>query len=316
MADNFSARSDEAIVKTLTASWYKEGNAFNSQTGQLVLTSQRIVFCARNRFMTAAITGPILDQIVKSNKVRWEVQRESISAISSFKRFGIKLNFRLATNRWEGECFEFALNPGGNIHFIDWAEKIGMPVERQDISEDLSNERPLSERPKGYTIAVLGGFLGGIPGLIASPAVLHLLNKKLKRTEEKQPNRFRAWALIGVLGVPICRIVQTAIILPNPSTTTSETTTRSTQPEQIAPPPAPERWDSANKKSELEASIKENSSNQLTGVAMNIQSATCNATSDKGFWICNIRKLGDPEPMKWRVEVTDDGTWASSPIFN
>lgn len=316
MAENFSARPDEAIVKTLAASWYKDGNAFNNQTGQVVLTSQRIVFCARNRLLTATLTGPILDQIVKSSKVRWEVSKESIQSISSFKRFGIKLNFRLSTNRWEGESFEFALNPGGNKHFLDWAEKIGFPVEEQIPSTDSSDNPPLSERPKGYALAVLGGFLGGFPGLIASPLTLYLLNKKLKKTEVKQPNRFRAWALIGVIGVPVCATIQTAIIKPESSTTPPQTSVSPATPAPPAAPPAPEPWNSENKKNALEQSIKENSANQLTGVEMNIQSASCSATGTKGFWICNIRKLGETEPVQWRVEVTEDGTWASSPIFN
>ena len=175
-----------------------------------------------------------------------------------------------------------------------------------------ASERPLSERPKGYALAVLGGSLGGFPGLIVSPLVLFLLNKQLKRNKEKSPNRFRAWALIGMLGAPICGGIQAAIVPPDPSVP-SVSTGGATAP---STPSEPEAWDSDSKGKELEASIRENAANQLTGVGMRIQSASCYATSDKGFWMCSIRKLGDSESRKWRVEVADDGTWASSPVFD
>ena len=65
------------------------------------------------------------------------------------------------------------------------------------------NQKPLSERPLGYGLAVLGGLLGAPLGLLTSPAVLYALNQQMKPKEGKQPNRFAAWALIGIIGAPI-----------------------------------------------------------------------------------------------------------------
>jgi hypothetical protein len=63
--------------------------------------------------------------------------------------------------------------------------------------------RPLSEKPFGYLLAVGGGILGGPLGLITSPAVLFGLNKLMKPKDEKIPNRFLTWALIGIVGAPL-----------------------------------------------------------------------------------------------------------------
>ena len=63
-------------------------------------------------------------------------------------------------------------------------------------------KRPLSERPRGYVIAVVGGLLGGWIGVIASPLVLFGLVKFLKpSTNNPIPNRFLVWSIIGVIGV-------------------------------------------------------------------------------------------------------------------
>jgi hypothetical protein len=71
------------------------------------------------------------------------------------------------------------------------------------VSESSPSKKPLSERPLGYGIAVLGGLLGAPLGLLASPGVLFLLNKTMQGKEDKRPNRFAAWALIGIIGAPI-----------------------------------------------------------------------------------------------------------------
>jgi hypothetical protein len=63
--------------------------------------------------------------------------------------------------------------------------------------------KPLSQKPLGYGLAVLGGLLGGPVGIFVSPGVLFLLNKTMKADADKKPNRFLAWALIGVIGAPI-----------------------------------------------------------------------------------------------------------------
>jgi len=67
----------------------------------------------------------------------------------------------------------------------------------------VENQKPLSERPLGYGLALLGGLLGAPLGLLTSPAVLYVLNQQMKPKEGKQPNRFAAWALIGIIGAPI-----------------------------------------------------------------------------------------------------------------
>jgi len=66
-----------------------------------------------------------------------------------------------------------------------------------------SAEKPLSEKPLGYILAVLGGFLGGPLGLVLSPAVLFGLGKVMKAKDGKTPNRFLVWAAAGVVGVPL-----------------------------------------------------------------------------------------------------------------
>lgn len=68
----------------------------------------------------------------------------------------------------------------------------------------MATQKPLSERKTGYLIATLAGLAGGPIGLLASPLVLYLLSRTLKARDGKQPNRFIPWALIGVIGVPLC----------------------------------------------------------------------------------------------------------------
>jgi len=64
-------------------------------------------------------------------------------------------------------------------------------------------QKPLSEKPLGYLLAVLGGTLGAPLGWITSPVVLVILNNVMKEKEGKQPNRFLVWSLIGIIGAPI-----------------------------------------------------------------------------------------------------------------
>jgi hypothetical protein len=70
-------------------------------------------------------------------------------------------------------------------------------------SMTANSQKPLSAKPLGYFLAVLGGTLGGPLGWITSPVVLFILNNVMKGKEEKQPNRFLVWGLIGIIGVPI-----------------------------------------------------------------------------------------------------------------
>ncbi len=71
------------------------------------------------------------------------------------------------------------------------------------MSESIPN-KPLSETKTGYALAVLGGTLGLPIGWIASPLVLFILNKKLKSDNKKPLNKFLIWALIGIVGAPLC----------------------------------------------------------------------------------------------------------------
>jgi hypothetical protein len=65
------------------------------------------------------------------------------------------------------------------------------------------NSRPLSQKPIGYVLAILGGTLGGPIGWITSPLVLFSLNRIPKDKEGKHPNRFLIWALAGIIGAPL-----------------------------------------------------------------------------------------------------------------
>jgi len=241
VAENFAIGADEALVKSLAATWYKGSAGLNNQNGQLILTSQRLVFCARNRLLTAALTGPILDQIIKSEKVRWQISKEDIASISSFKRLGITTNYRIKSKRWEGEEFIVAFMPGAGANIEDWAAKVGIEIQKEDSPASAIDTKPLSETPKGYLLAVAGGILGGVPGLFASPLVLLGLNNALKASEEKQPNRFRIWALVGIIGAPLCLGIQASITGSNSTVSNSPSSVASSAPSsQPAPTTAPE----------------------------------------------------------------------------
>ena len=64
-------------------------------------------------------------------------------------------------------------------------------------------KKPLSEKPLGYLLAVLGGTLGAPIGWITSPIVLLILNNVMTKKDDKHPNRFLVWGLIGIVGAPI-----------------------------------------------------------------------------------------------------------------
>ena len=133
--EKFSLDSSEDLTKSLLATWYKGASGLNNQTGQMIMTSQRLVFCARNRLITAAITGPILDMILRSDKIRWQISVEDIKSISSFKRLGIKTNYRVKSKRHSGEEFVFTFNPGAGSNFESWADKVGFTVTKEGSLE-------------------------------------------------------------------------------------------------------------------------------------------------------------------------------------
>lgn len=63
--------------------------------------------------------------------------------------------------------------------------------------------KPLSERKEGYFIAFFFGSLWVPFGWIASPLVLFILNKTMNSKDEKQPNRFLVWSVIGAVSLPV-----------------------------------------------------------------------------------------------------------------
>jgi hypothetical protein len=71
------------------------------------------------------------------------------------------------------------------------------------MTEAPSKGKPLSEKPLGYLLAAAGGLLGGPLGVILSLAVLISLTAIMKPKDGKHPNRFLAWSLVGIVGVPI-----------------------------------------------------------------------------------------------------------------
>lgn len=184
---------------------------------------------------------------------------------------------------------------------------------------------PLSEKPLGFVLAVLGGLPASPVGIFLSPAVLFLLGKKIKKSADKPcPNRFIWWAAIGIIGIPLSFGINSAmfpgIYDSSKSGSTSPATPSSslTAPSAPAPAPAPvsESWDSPSKKAQLEQDLVENWANAVTGVGQFVKSADCKPASAKNFWTCSVRFLGEEEPAAYKVEVDEKtGNWAAQPIF-
>ena len=78
-----------------------------------------------------------------------------------------------------------------------------------------SDKKPLSKKKRGYLLAILGGSIGGPVGWITSPIVLYVLNKKVKSKDGSQPNIFKLWGLLGLIGAPIS-LTFFAMFLPVP----------------------------------------------------------------------------------------------------
>jgi len=77
-------------------------------------------------------------------------------------------------------------------------------------------QKPLSEKPLGCLIAVLGGTFAFPLGWITSPFVLVILNNMMKGKEGKQPNRFLVWSLVGIIGAPISALPYLRVWMPPP----------------------------------------------------------------------------------------------------
>jgi hypothetical protein len=120
----------------------------------------------------------------------------------------------------------------------------------------VSELKPLSERPKGYLLAVAGGLLGGGFGLILSPLVLFGLNQALKEKDGKRPNRFKIWAIVGIVMAPLSFGI-TGVLL-NTSTITSQSNSKSSaqasKPSTEALPPFPFKL--PNKSEEVGLQVK------------------------------------------------------------
>ncbi len=80
-----------------------------------------------------------------------------------------------------------------------------------------SDKKPLSRKKRGYLLAILGGSFGGPFGWITSPLVLYFLNKKVKSKDGSQPNIFKLWGLLGIIGAPISLCL--VLLLPIPEET-------------------------------------------------------------------------------------------------
>ena len=72
------------------------------------------------------------------------------------------------------------------------------------MSSNKKDERSLSSKKRGYLLAILGGTLGLQIGWVVSPLVLFGLNRTMKEKDGKKPNIFKRWALIGIVGAPLC----------------------------------------------------------------------------------------------------------------
>ena len=104
-------------------------------------------------------------------------------------------------------------------------------------SSASAEAKPLSAKPLGYILASLGGLVTAGPlGLVVSPLALLTIAKKCKWDSENKPNRFKTWALVGIIGAPVCGLITfaasigiVAITAPKAaqSTTDSSSTTAS-----------------------------------------------------------------------------------------
>lgn len=113
--------SGEVIAETLIATRYQSLWGINNQTGHIIISNQRILFCARNKVVTALVTGPLLDMMIKSDKIRWEEQLHNISKISVTKRMGLLKIFEIKPRLQDRDSLKFALMPYSNKVFEDWA---------------------------------------------------------------------------------------------------------------------------------------------------------------------------------------------------
>jgi hypothetical protein len=93
------------------------------------------------------------------------------------------------------------LNTSSASSLLPSSNKSGLPCAG---SNSLTKcDKPLSERPVGYVLAVLGGLPAFPLGPILSPLVLWFLCHFKRGGERVQPRRFLYWALVGFVVVPV-----------------------------------------------------------------------------------------------------------------
>ena len=71
------------------------------------------------------------------------------------------------------------------------------------MTSNKKDIKPLSKKKRGYLLAIIGGTLGGPLGWFTSPIVLYVLNKKVQSKDGTQPNIFKIWSLVGLIGAPL-----------------------------------------------------------------------------------------------------------------
>jgi len=79
-------------------------------------------------------------------------------------------------------------------------------------TDSIMSKIPLAHTKRGKLLAVLGGIPGGPIGMVLSPLTLMLVNL-VTRNKGNNINRFRIWALLGLIGIPASLIPTFALLL-------------------------------------------------------------------------------------------------------
>lgn len=209
------------------------------------------------------------------------------------------------------------------------------PTPRNRVLSVLWTNRNAMQRVN--EISAVGGLAIGILGFHSSVAVLLIIGSTAGYALTTSTKGFKRIALtVGAFGLTFLSSAIFAGIgtgltgkdtskpsTPSASTITPKTTDSITPLPAPKPIPAPvsipepvaQDWKSESARRELEQSIKEDFSLQMTGANIVISSVQCRATDIKLIWNCDIRPLGEPEPIPYRIEVSEEGdTWAGQPL--
>lgn len=88
------------------------------------------------------------------------------------------------------------------------SDQLGVVPAASTSDPASTMDKPLSGKPLGYFLAILAGFFTAGPlGVVVSPLALLTIAKSQKWDSEKKPNRFLTWALVGIIGAPVCGAV-------------------------------------------------------------------------------------------------------------